>query len=77
MTQQHEAQTDGGRLTSVQNPCKDEESFCPQGKLVVTGDLPQLNVSFGVNSNLLLYAKANDLSINNLAEEGGREGERE
>ena len=38
--------------------------FVLDGKHVVIGDLlPQLNVSLGVNNNLLLHAKADDLSI--------------
>ena len=75
----------GAGLPSVQSPpaigypTETRNLFVLDGKLVVIGDLlPQLNVSLGVNNNLLLCAKADDLSITVwLWREGGREGGRE
>ena len=75
----------GAGSPSVQSPpaigCAAETRnlFILDGKLVVIGDLlPQLNVSLGVNNNLLLRAKTDDLSITVwLRREGGREGGRE
>ena len=74
----------GAGSPSVQSPpaigCAAETRnlFVLDGKLVVMGDLlPQLNVSLGVNNNLL-RAKADDLSITVwLGWEGGRERGRE
>ena len=71
----------GAGSSSVQSPpvigrtAETRSLFVLDGKLVVIGDLlPQLNVLLGVNNNLLLRAKADDLSITVwLGREGGKE----